>query len=894
MITDDGRINENGAPYTGMMRFDVRVKLEEDLKKLGLYVGKKDNKMQIPICSRSGDIVEPLLKPQWYVDCSEMAARAVEAVKKGELVIMPKEHENTWYRWLENIQPWCISRQLWWGHRIPAYRVLVQEGDKWVDNDVWVAARDAEEAKQKGVAKLGVAAEKVRVEQDPDVLDTWFSSGLFPFSVFGWPKETDDLKAFFPTTLLETGHDILFFWVARMVMLSLELTDKLPFKQVYLHAMIRDKYGRKMSKSLGNVIDPLEVINGCTLEAMLEKIRHGNLDPSEVEKASQGKRQDFPDGIPMCGTDALRFGLLAYTIQGININLDIQRVIGYRNFCNKLWNAVKFGLMNLEGFSATQEEIEHIDVKSLAPRDQWILSRLSQTAAACNKNFADYEFANVTTQTYNFWLYTLCDRYLEMIKPVINGSDAEAKKKAQMTLYICLEQGLRLLHPMMPFITEELWQRVTARPGFKYPQSIMLASYPVENPAWTNPKLEEEMELLDAMVHEARSLKSDYNLTRKNNPTFYLAAADDETLAVLQSLAEDFKTLSQAGEVIVSKDAEFPHSCAMKHINTKVTVLVNLQGIVDFAQEITKLTAHLKDIQARKEKLEGKMSVEAYVKVPEDIKETFERLGIPQAERKSLAGVGAQYDSELVYHNVKDSVAAEGVVYTDMESAMKGEYADMVRKYFMKLVTPRDHKFAALHGAVWSGGSFVYVPKGVHLSIPLQSYFRLNAKGAGQFEHTLIIVDEGASLHFIEGCSAPKYNVANLHAGCVELFVKKGAKLRYSTIENWSKNMYNLNTKRALVEEGGTIEWISGSFGSHVGCLYPMSILKGDNSRMEFTGVTFAGAGQNLDTGAKVVHVGKNTSSYMNTRSISKSAQEEKCGIIVLNTILSNERGSKR
>ncbi len=256
--------------------------------------------------------------------------------------------------------------------------------------------------------------------------------------------------------------------------------------------------------------------------------------------------------------------------------------------------------------------------------------------------------------------------------------------------------------------------------------------------------------------------------------------------------------------------------------------------------------------------------------VPQDIKDTFDRLGIPQAERKSLAGVGAQYDSELVYHNVREDVAAEGVVYMDIESAMKGEYADMVKKYFMKLVTPRDHKFAALHGAVWSGGSFVYVPKGVHLSIPLQSYFRLNAKGAGQFEHTLIIVDEGASLHFIEGCSAPKYNVANLHAGCVELYVKKNAKLRYSTIENWSKNMYNLNTKRALVEEGGTIEWISGSFGSHVGCLYPMSILKGDNSKTEFTGVTFAGSGQNLDTGAKVVHVGKNTSSFMNTRSISK------------------------
>lgn len=257
--------------------------------------------------------------------------------------------------------------------------------------------------------------------------------------------------------------------------------------------------------------------------------------------------------------------------------------------------------------------------------------------------------------------------------------------------------------------------------------------------------------------------------------------------------------------------------------------------------------------------------------VPEDIKETFERLGIPQSERKSLAGVGAQYDSELVYHNVKDEVARQGVVYTDLESAMHGEYRQMIQEYFMKLVTPRDHKFRALHGAVWSGGSFVYVPKGVQVSIPLQSYFRLNAKGAGQFEHTLIIVDEGASLHFIEGCSAPKYNVANLHAGCVELYVKKNAKLRYSTIENWSKNMYNLNTKRAIVEEGGTVEWVSGSFGSHVGYLYPMTILKGDNSKMEFTGVTFAGEGQNLDTGAKVVHTGKNTSSYINTKSISKS-----------------------
>ena len=257
--------------------------------------------------------------------------------------------------------------------------------------------------------------------------------------------------------------------------------------------------------------------------------------------------------------------------------------------------------------------------------------------------------------------------------------------------------------------------------------------------------------------------------------------------------------------------------------------------------------------------------------VPEDIKETFDRLGIPEAEKTSLAGVGAQFDSELVYHSVKEEVAAMGVIYADIESSLHGQYGDMIKEYFMKLITPKDHKFAALHGAVWSGGSFVYVPKGVNVDIPLQSYFRLNAPGAGQFEHTLIIVDEGASLHFIEGCSAPKYNVANLHAGAVEIFGKKNAKVRYSTIENWSKNMYNLNTKRAIVEEGGIIEWVSGSFGSKVSYLYPMSILNGKGAKAEFTGVTFAGEGQNLDTGAKIVHNAPDTSSYINTRSISKS-----------------------
>ena len=262
--------------------------------------------------------------------------------------------------------------------------------------------------------------------------------------------------------------------------------------------------------------------------------------------------------------------------------------------------------------------------------------------------------------------------------------------------------------------------------------------------------------------------------------------------------------------------------------------------------------------------------VNDWSQVPDEIKNTFDRLGIPAAEKKSLAGVGAQYDSEVVYHSVQKRLTEQGVVYTDMETALV-EHEDIVREYFMTLVPPKDHKFAALHGAVWSGGSFVYVPAGVNVMIPLQSYFRLNAAGAGQFEHTLIIVEPGAKLHFIEGCSAPRYNVTNLHAGCVELFVKEGARLRYSTIENWSRNMMNLNTKRALVEKNALVEWVSGSFGSHVSMLYPCSVLHGEGARAEFTGVTFAGRGQNLDTGAIVVHAAPNTSANSNTRTISKS-----------------------
>lgn len=340
-----------------------------------------------------------------------------------------------------------------------------------------MVGRTEDEARQRAAERFGCAAEALSLAQDPDVLDTWFSSALFPFSVHGWPDATPDMATYYPTTLLETGHDILFFWVARMVMMGLQLTGQLPFRTVYLHAMVRDKYGRKMSKSRGNVIDPLEVIEGATLEQLHRKLEMGNLDPREVETAKQGQKMDYPEGIPECGTDALRFGLLAYTLQGRDVNLDILRVVGYRQFCNKLWNATRFAMMHLGGFEPT-DGMEEAVLATASDRERWILARLQRTVCECDAAFKNYAFADLTTAIYNFWLYSLCDVYLEAIKPVMREEATEAKLCAQRVLYLCLDYGLRLLHPCMPFVTEELWQRLPGRGRPGDAPSIMLAKYP--------------------------------------------------------------------------------------------------------------------------------------------------------------------------------------------------------------------------------------------------------------------------------------------------------------------------------------------------------------------------------------------------------------------------------
>lgn len=436
IMNDDGTFNSAAGPqFAGMKRFHARVKVVQALKEAGLYIETKDNPMQIPVCSRSGDVIEPILKSQWWVDCKPLADEAIKRTRAGELTINPKTSEAEWFRWLEGIQDWCISRQLWWGHRCPAYFVNIEgkEQDK-NDGSNWVVGRSREEATERAKAVAG--SSKFTLEQDEDVLDTWFSSGLWPFSIMGWPMKTEDLEHYYPSTVLETGWDIIFFWVARMVLLGIKLTGRVPFEEVFCHAMIRDAHGRKMSKSLGNVIDPVDVIQGLSLEKLHEKLLEGNLDEKEIVKAKAGQKKDYPKGIPQCGTDALRFALCAYTSSGRDINLEILRVEGYRKFCNKVFNATKFAMLKLDETFVPQPEAKvsartalclNADVYSITFQvrgeeslvEKWILHKLNFAAGEVNKYLAERNFMAATNAAYNFWLYELCDVYIVRFLPTL-------------------------------------------------------------------------------------------------------------------------------------------------------------------------------------------------------------------------------------------------------------------------------------------------------------------------------------------------------------------------------------------------------------------------------------------------------------------------------------------
>mmetsp|Transcript_17760 Transcript_17760/g.29851 ORF Transcript_17760/g.29851 Transcript_17760/m.29851 type:complete len:1373 (-) Transcript_17760:276-4394(-) len=618
IFTDLGAINENGGDYQGMPRFEVRTKIVGDLEKLGLFRGKTDNPMRVPMCSRSKDIIEPLIKPQWWVDCTKMAADACEVVRDGTLEVLPRQFEATWFRWLENIRDWCISRQLWWGHRIPAYYItLPTETEEYIGTnetmDRWVVGRTYEDALE--IAHARFPNEEITLTQDPDVLDTWFSSGLFPFSVMGWPNQTADLADFFPGALLETGHDILFFWVARMVMMSITLMGKVPFKQVYLHAMVRDAHGRKMSKSLGNVIDPIQVIEGITLEGLHLELQKGNLDPKEIKKAEQGQKEDFPEGIPECGTDALRFALVAYTTQARDINLDIQRVHGYRTWCNKLWNAIRFAMMNLPADFLPTAALGAAEVAALPMAGQWIISRLNKAVAATVVAMDKYDFATSTTAVYAFWQYDLCDVFIELMKPLVQATDKDVVYGVQNALWWALDAGLRLLHPFMPFITEELWQRLPRRAAdLVLVPSIMLASYPAASEEWAGEEVEREMALLQDITKCLRSARSNYGLTLKQKTAVYVSCNSDATAAVVSRGALYISTLSSSSSVTAVRDAtlEVPAGCAVSIVSEECSAYLMLKGIMNLEEELAKLDKRKGDTTKAREDLDKRMALDNY------------------------------------------------------------------------------------------------------------------------------------------------------------------------------------------------------------------------------------------------------------------------------------------
>ncbi|KAI5477054.1 valyl-tRNA synthetase [Pseudohyphozyma bogoriensis] len=635
ILNDDGTLNANAGPmFKGMKRFHARVAVIEKLKERGLYVGEEDNPMAIPVCSKSGDIIEAVMKPQWWVSCKGMAEEAIKRTRAGELKIRPATSEAEWYRWLDTIQDWCISRQLWYSHRCPAYFVNVagEERDR-MDGENWIAARSLEEAQAKAEAKF--PGTTFTLEQDEDVLDTWFSSGLWPFSIQGWPNETPDLKAFYPSTILETGWDILFFWVARMVMLGIKLTGQMPFSEVFCHAMIRDAHGRKMSKSLGNVIDPIDVIEGAKLEALHAQLRKGNLVEKEIALAEKGQKKDFPNGIPQCGTDALRFALANYSSGGRDINLEILRVEGYRKFCNKLWNATKFAMLKLngdeiEGSAAAGERkfAPFVPRQSQKPTgeeslvEKWILQKLNRAAAGVNAALEERNFMGATGDAYNFWLYEVCDVYIEAIK-LITDPDAPkaARVSAQNTLYTVLDNGLRLLHPFMPFVTEELWQRLPRRPTDST-KSIMVARFPEVDPAREFPEAEKEFDTAFAGIRAIRGIAAPYGLS-SNLQVFFLAR-ESALAKSLQSSTDAFKVLIKGcvNFTVVDKEADIPVGCVSENVSPGLAVYLLLKGVVNADNEIAKAEKKVAFNKAALDKLQTGFAAPDYAtKKPEAVRE---------------------------------------------------------------------------------------------------------------------------------------------------------------------------------------------------------------------------------------------------------------------------------
>ena len=597
ILNNDAAINDTAPkPYRGLDRLEARQRVVADMDALGLLDKVVDHTLSVPRGDRSGVVIEPYLTDQWYVDAKKMAKPAIAAVENGDIQFVPKQWENTYFAWMRDIQDWCISRQLWWGHRIPA----------WYDADGNFYVGENEEA----VRKENTLGDETILRQDEDVLDTWFSSALWTFSTLGWPDETEELATFHPSSVLVTGFDIIFFWVARMIMMTLHLRQEVPFHTVYIHGLVRDSDGQKMSKSKGNVIDPIDLIDGIELEQLILKRTSGMMQPQLATKIEKSTRRQFPDGIESYGTDALRFTYYSLASTGRDIKFDIGRIEGYRNFCNKIWNAARYVLMNCENEDCGTQNDSTVEL-SLA--DRWIISKLQETTAEVTRAVANYRFDMASQALYEFIWNEYCDWYLELSKSVLWDDDAspEAKRGTRQTLIRVLEIWLRLLHPMMPFITEEIWQSVGPLAGKSGP-TIMLQPYPQPNEHDKDLRANEDIEWLKVVIEGVRNIRGEMNIPPGKELSVLLRKGDENDRLRLSKNSQYLRKLAKISHIDwLAADDAVP--LAATALAGELEILVPMAGLIDKDAEINRLNREIGKLESDQTRLQGKLNNAAFV-----------------------------------------------------------------------------------------------------------------------------------------------------------------------------------------------------------------------------------------------------------------------------------------